>query len=372
MKKMNILQFICPTGLHGAEMWILALARNLDPEKINCHLAVTLESEDQNIEVYNRFLKLGLPGHKLEMQGRFDPKGLRKLCKLIQRENIDLIHTHGYKSDILGLIAAKITGIKTVSTPHGFENVNDFKLRMFIRLGCLMLRFFDKVAPLSEELESDMCRIGVSPEKVQMIMNGVDLDEAEAERNSQEPPLFDDPGEKRISYVGQMIYRKNIDDMIRAFDLLYKDHKNIRLLLIGDGPGRAELEEKAKASDAASKIEFLGYRTDRLKLVKESALFAMTSSLEGIPRCMMEAMAMGTPVAAYNIPGVDKLILHGETGLMAEFGQVEALKAQWEKLLFDEDFSAQMAEAGRQHVLEKFSGARMAVEYERLYQSLMV
>jgi len=371
-KKMNVLQFICPTGLHGAEMWILALAKNLDSERINCQLAVTLETEDQNIEVYNRFRAMELKAHKVEMRGRFDPLGIMKLCRLIRRENIHIIHTHGYKSDILGFIAARLTGIKAVSTPHGFENAKDLKLQMFIRLGCLMLRYFDRVAPLSEELEDDMHRIGVASYKIRRIMNGVDLDEIESERKINRHPIYSDPGEKRIGYVGQMIYRKNLGDIIKTFDLLYRDHKNIRLILIGDGPMKSELEDMAKTLPSSLQIEFLGYRADRLKIMKELNLFCMTSSLEGIPRCMMEAMALGIPVAAYNIPGVDKLIIHEKTGLMAEFGQPELLKECWKRLLFDNNFSAKTALTGRNHVIKNFSAKRMAEEYSLLYQDMII
>jgi len=369
--RMNVLQFITPAGLHGAEMWILALARNFDPRKINCQLAVTLESEDQNIEVYHRFRVADLEAHQIKMRGRFDPKGIMALCRLIREKKIDVIHTHGYKSDIMGLIAARITGIKAVSTPHGFDNAKNFKLQLFIRLGCLASRFFDQVVPLSEELESDMYRFGVSTAKVRMIMNGVDLDEVESEKRKGTVPIYPDPDEKRIGYVGQLIYRKRVDHLIDTFDLLYRDHENIRLIIIGDGPKRSELEEKARSLPSAFRIEFLGYREDRLRLVRELNLFCMTSSLEGIPRCMMEAMGMGIPVAAYNIPGVDKLIIHEKTGLMARFGQVEELKECWERLLFDEAFSTQIALNSRRHVMENFSARRMAHEYADLYHKML-
>ena len=81
---------------------------------------------------------------------------------------------------------------------------------------------------------------------------------------------------------------------------------------------------------------------------------------------------MGIPVAAYNIPGVDKLIIPKKTGLMAEFADVEGLKGCWERLLFDERFSAEMARNGRKHVVENFSAKRMADEYTRLYQEMVM
>lgn len=184
MRKINVLQFICPAGFYGAEMWILALAKNLDPISVNCQLAITRESEGQNIEIYNRFQSLGFDAQQIKMRGRFDPRVIYKLSRLINEEKIDIIHTHGYKSDILGLAAAKLAGIKAIATPHGFENSKDIKLQLFIRLGCLALKSFDRVAPLSKELHSDMIRIKVKPGKIILIKNGVDLKEIETERKS--------------------------------------------------------------------------------------------------------------------------------------------------------------------------------------------
>lgn len=367
MRKINVLQFICPSGFYGAERWILALAKNLDPTSVNCQLAVTRESADQDLEIFKRYQTLGLAGHLIPMKGRFDPGVILKLTKLIQKNQIDIIHTHGYKSDILGLIAAKTAGVKSVATPHGFENVKDFKLQLFIRMGCLSLKYFDKVVPLSDELKSDMQRIKIDPSRLRLIRNGVDLEEVEAERKRHTPAMYNDVSEKRIGYVGQMAYRKNIGDLIKAFDLLCQTHNNVRLILIGDGPQKHELEELARSKASFSKIEFLGYREDRLRILKEMDLFSMTSSLEGIPRCMMEAMALEIPVAAYNIPGVDNLIVNEKTGLTAEFGQVEDLKKCWERLLFDRQFFSKIAQNGRKHIVENFSARRMAEEYTALY-----
>jgi glycosyltransferase involved in cell wall biosynthesis len=84
----------------------------------------------------------------------------------------------------------------------------------------------------------------------------------------------------------------------------------------------------------------------------------------------MEAMALEVPVAAYRIPGVDKLILHDKTGLMADFGQVEDLKNCWERLLFNETLAREMARNGKEHILKNFSAQRMANEYKELYQEI--
>lgn len=374
MKPVNVLQFICPTGLFGAEMWILALAGGFDPEEIRCHLAVTHEGENQDIQLFDRFESLGLPAYKLPMKGRFDPLVLKKLLQLIRKKHIDIIHTHGYKSDILGVIAARLTGIRAVSTPHGFENADDVKLRLFIKTGCLSFRLFDRVVPLSDALKKNVHTMKVREEKIRLIRNGVDLREIESVRlNGKEFQLTEEScGKKKIGYVGQLAHRKNVDDLLTCFDLLYRENPNILLYLVGDGPMRAVLEKRAKSLACSKNILFFGYRTDRLRIMRHFDLFSMTSTLEGIPRCMMEAMALGIPVAAYNIPGVDQLIIHGKTGLMAKFGDIGELAQCWKKILFDQNLSAKLAVSGRDFVKAHFSGERMAKEYSDLYRDITV
>ena len=284
VREINVAQFICPLGFYGAEMWILALLKYLDPDRINCRLAITVEDERKNIDAFHHFRAAGLEVYQVRMKGRFDIRGIIELVRFIKSHRIDIINTHGYKSDTLGIVAAKIAGIKSATTPHGLSNIGSLKDRIYSWIGCCALKHFDCVVPLSEELQSDMVRIGVRPEKIKLIQNGVDLEEVEAERNHSREGAQTKRAEKIIGYVGQLIDRKNLKDLIAAFDLLNKDHDNVKLILIGDGAQRCELEKLVKSLPSATHIAFLGYRKDRLSLMKEMDVFSMTSSREGIPR----------------------------------------------------------------------------------------
>ncbi|PCJ34018.1 MAG: glycosyltransferase [Moraxellaceae bacterium] len=369
---LNVLQFICPTGFYGAERWILALARNLKPTEVICHLAVTTEPGNDDLEISNQYRKLGKTVFEVPMSGRFDVSVIVKLCRLIKNQQIDIIHTHGYKSDILGLIAARLTGIKAVATPHGFENAEDWKLKAYIGLGNQFLRAFDSLAPLSKQLCQDLDTIGVKSHKVTYIQNGVDLDEVEEQRLCNNNPIKQKKTKKRIGFLGQMISRKNITDLLNIYDELAKEHDNIELVLLGDGEDRVELQRHAETLASYPTMDFLGFRNDRLEWLHSFDIFVMTSTLEGIPRCVMETMAMGIPVAAYDIAGIDQLIEHEKTGLLAPLGDKEKLKAQWKKLLFDEDYAKQISLNAREFVLEHFSGKRMAKDYTNLFNSMIV
>jgi len=365
----NVLQFICSTGFYGAERWILALAKHLDTTKIRCDLAVTLEDNSQDLKLVKQYKEHCGDTFEIPMSGRFDVSVINKLVTLIRERNIHIIHSHGYKSDILGVIAAKKAGIQSIVTPHGFENADDFKLRTFIWLGCKSMKFANKVVPLSKQLCDDARKHGVKENSLVYIQNGVDLSEVEEQRlqtkviNTQE---------KSIGFVGQMISRKNIFDILDVFNDLCTKHNNLKLILLGDGEQREELEKYSQQLPYANKVEFLGFRDDRLELLQSFDLFVMTSSLEGIPRCLMEATAMGIPVAAYDIAGIDQLITHEKSGLLAKLGDKETLSSYWEKLLFDTKYATDLADNARAFVNNHYSGQRMANEYTELFQSMVL
>ncbi len=366
--KLNILQFICPTGFYGAERWILALAKNLPKDQINCDLAVTLEDNSKDLELVRHFRNSQCGNtYELPMNNRFDFSVINKLVSLIKTNEIDIIHTHGYKSDILGVIAARKAGIKCVVTPHGFENSSDLKLRFFIWLGCKAMAFSDTVAPLSPQLVKDSKKMGVKEQKIHYIQNGVDLSEVDEQRARL--PMVKE--KKRIGFIGQLISRKNVFDILDIFDELQTELENIELVLLGDGDQREILEDYAGKLSSNDSIHFLGFLDNRLEYLQSFDLFVMTSTLEGIPRCLMEACAMGIPVAAYNIPGIDQLITHNETGLLANPGDKSTLKNYWNKLLTDKTYADNLSDNARQYVLQHYSAKRMADEYLALFKSLV-
>jgi glycosyltransferase involved in cell wall biosynthesis len=271
----------------------------------------------------------------------------------------------------MGLIAARLAGIKAISTPHGFGEPSDLKLKAFIKLGKFALRFFDRVVPLSEQLVDESRAAGIADRKIQFVRNAVDLKEVEEFRLKKHRQT--DPGRKlKIGYIGQIIPRKKVDHILNIYNQIWLENNNIELQLLGDGESRAEMEKFAASLPSADSIHFLGFRNDRLELLSQFDLFVMTSSDEGIPRCLMEAIAMEIPVAAYNIPGIDQLVEHEKTGLLADYGDQQTLKQYWLKLLTDQSYAEELARHGRDFVNERYSGKRMATEYTDLYHTLLL
>lgn len=135
----KVLHFICSTGFYGAEKWILALANNSDRNLVTSELVVTREPTNLDLKLVSDFNALELQSHEVDMTGRFDHRAIRSLVKLIKEQEIDILHSHGYKSDILGIIAAKMAGIKCITTPHGFEKQKTGSLNYLLQQAAELL-----------------------------------------------------------------------------------------------------------------------------------------------------------------------------------------------------------------------------------------
>lgn len=364
----RVLQLICPTGYYGAERWITALLGASEDTDIEHHLAITDEPGASD-EVLQR---CGLPygrQHRIRMASKFDLFAIVRLVRLIRREGIDIVHTHGYKSDILGMLAARLAGVRSVCTPHGFENASDARLKAYLWVGGKAFHGFDRVCPLSRDIEKTLIEhYRVNPSRIQRINNGVDL--AEVEQAIQAPVARDD-SQFTIGYIGQLISRKNLGATLDAFARFHEKYPCSRLQLIGDGDERASLTEKTRQLGLSDSVEFLGFRNDRLAFLPSFDAFALTSSLEGIPRCLMEAMAAKVCVTAFDIPGVDVLIKQGQTGVLVNNNDIVGLSDAWMHLVLNPAEKDSLAAAGKFHVYTHFSAQAMEEAYASLYRDLM-
>ncbi len=369
-KKINVMQFICPSGFYGAERWILALVNSLDTDRFQGDMVLTSPDSNSDNPLVKMYPSAVGDTHVLQEYGRLSLRTIPELCRMIREKNVDIIHTHGYKSDILGLIAAKKTGIKCVATAHGYESNPAFKLGMYFKIGGMALKYFDIVAPLSPELYEYCESFDIKPERLRLISNGVDLTEIDA-MEPQQAGNSSAEGVRYIGYIGRLARHKYVKDLVSAFAILAPKFPELRLRIVGDGVEKETLELQARDLGLAERVDFLGFRDDRLNLMRDLELFCMTSSSEGVPRVMMEAMSLKRPVVAYNILGVDQLIFEGDTGLLAEFGDVEKFANQCEKFLNDPASAKLHGERARKLIEKDFSGQSLARKYGELFEELM-
>jgi glycosyltransferase involved in cell wall biosynthesis len=357
-----------PTGLYGAERWILALVRNLDPAIIRSSVTAIRDEPSAGAPVCEEAGKMGLDAYRIDAFGRVNAAAVSRLRRLLVEQKVSILHTHGYKTDVIGLLATLGTGCKVVATPHGWSTQAGWKLQVYEGLDRAVFPFFDAVVPLSSKLHSELKVLPGVGRKLHLINNAVDLSEVSGSAGiSSALQTWKQQGDFIVGYIGQLISRKGLDSLIEAFGRWEFPRK--RLVLVGDGPQAGKLKELASVSSYADRIHFAGFREDRLDWLRGFDIFVLASRLEGIPRCLMESLAARIPVIATEIPGCRDLITHEDTGLLVPVDDPMALAAAMNRLT-DRDLRSHLSGRGAAHVEQYYSAARMGREYQDLFREL--
>jgi glycosyltransferase involved in cell wall biosynthesis len=366
--RVRVLHLGSPTGLYGAERWILALINNVDRSKIDSAVAVIIDDPDLKADLCQQAELLHVPATKIVAYGKINLSAVTQLKTYIQENEIDILHTHGYKTDIIGLLATLGTKCRIITTPHGWSVNAGIKLKIYETLDRIALCFFDRVVPLSEELYAGLKLNPFVRNKLQLISNGVDLIDIDREEHiNSEINQWKSDGYFVIGYIGQLIPRKGLDLLLIA---LTKLQANWKLAIIGDGESQQELLQLARSLHLEDRIKFFGFRSDRLSYLRGFDLFVLPSHLEGVPRCLMEAMACRVPVVASDIPGCRDLIKNGINGLLFAQGDVHALQDVLTIVMNDAMHRKQLGHMGRKSIEDDWSASRMAVKYEQLYSDI--
>lgn len=366
----RVLQLGSPMGLYGAERWILALAKHLDRSKVKTWVGAVRDQAGLEVPLCREAEKLGLDTVVFDAPGRLNFSAVRQIRQFILANDIQILHTHFYKTDLLGLLATRGTACKIVTTPHGWSTNVDLKLRLYELMDRCIFPFMDAVAPLSEDLHNPLKGLPGLGKKLHFIRNGVDLSEIDScSRVAKELRPWRENSEFIVGYIGQLISRKGLDLLLNALAGI-KDIK-WRLALVGEGPEMVFLEVLARQLGIADRVRFFGFREDRLAFLRGFDVFVLPSRLEGIPRCLMEAMAAQIPIVASDIPGCNDLIVDNQTGLLHPPEDGEALAQSLKRIAVDPNFANGLTRNARESVMEKYSAARMAREYNDLYFNLV-
>jgi len=176
---------------------------------------------------------------------------------------------------------------------------------------------------------------------------------------------------ERLLCIGRFVETKGHVDLLEAFAALSRDHPELRLDLVGDGPDRGKLEQLSRSLGLADRVSFLGVLPSARVREEITAADAFvlaakphpSGRMDGIPVALMEAMASGAPTVSTRLSGIPELLIDGVTGLLVEPGRPEELVAALRRLVEDAELRARLGTAGRAHVERHFN---LESEVERL------
>lgn len=308
-----------------------------------------------------------------------DLKALFRLISIFRRENPDIVHTHTSKAGILGRWAAFFSAKKPVivHTPHGhifWGYFNRWKTDLFIFLERLTARITDRIITLTEQEKQDHLRFAVAAEeKFAVIHSGVEL------RNFLD--VFVDPEDMKeklgipqgsfvVGTVGRLTPVKGQKHLIEAAAKVVQQKPDSLFVFLGDGELLAGLTETASVLGIKDHLKFLGWRPDVADVMSAFDIFVLPSLNEGMGKVLVEAMALGKPIIASNVGGIQDLIRHGENGLLVPPASSAILADAILDLYENPDTRKKMGEAGK-GIAAKYGVGAMLRKIDDLYQDCL-
>jgi sugar transferase (PEP-CTERM/EpsH1 system associated) len=321
-----------------------------------------------------RFVSLHKPpGHGVQLYP--------KLVELFRELAPAIVHTRNLAA-LECQVPAWWAGVRArVHGEHGRDiDDPDGTVRRYQWMRRIYRPFVHRYVALSGDLSSYLQdRVGVPPGRVAQIINGVDIDRFRPSGSGRQPlagSAFDAPGLFVVGTVGRMMTVKAQPLLARAFvraiELAPWLSSRLRLVMVGDGPLRAEAEQVLVEGGLRELAWLPGERADVPDVMRGLDAFVLPSLAEGISNTILEAMASGLPVLATRVGGNHELVAEGTTGLLVNAGDVDALAQGLIALASDPAAAAALGLAGRQRVQARFSLPSMVAAYQSLYDELLV
>jgi glycosyltransferase involved in cell wall biosynthesis len=318
-----------------------------------------------------RAAALGVPVHRIQRRGKYDPAAVRQLAELIRSREIAVVHTHGYLANVVAGRAMAAAPCPLVTTVHGapepFGGVAGMKMRLNLWLDRrVMRRQGARVVAVAEHLAARLRAAGVPGEKIVVIHNGLAA-EATLPNREQARAAFGIGDGFAVAFVGRLEPVKDPALMVEVARKLTAQAPGATFLVAGDGPLLAETQAAVAASGLTEWFMFLGFVDDLGPVFAAADAYLLTSRHEGIPNAALEAMRAGVPVVAPSVGGLPEL-LAGLAGSLAASRTSDDLAGLL--LALAEDPAARQAarQAARARFVAEFTAEKMVGRLRRVYQ----
>lgn len=370
---------LTPVEFGGSERVCLNLLRNIDRDRFSVFpILLSRPWEPDNVfaqKLRNEgYVFRDIPVAMRRGEGVWRVvRSYRLLHAYLARGGFDLLHTNGYFADLIGVPAARALGIPCIATCHGFIG-NTTKLRFYNWLDRFALRFASRIMAVSEGVYGDLIESGVVSEKVCVVLNAVDAFMSEAGDTQGDRDCRKTPGFSRdyfvVGYVGRLSEEKGVGDLLAAFAEQAKPHPTLRLVIVGEGPQRCQLERWVVDLGIHDRVVFAGFQEDVSTWFRGMDIFVLPSLTEGTPMALLEAMAAGVPVVGTAVGGVPRLIRNGETGILVTPGRPGEIARAVEELIRNGAKRSHLAEGARRLVENEFGVSGWIEKIQSEYLSL--
>jgi glycosyltransferase involved in cell wall biosynthesis len=359
---LRILHIVHSMGFGGMESRIARLARGLPSATHRVEVVSFKPAQGGQVD-----LGPDVPHRLYPIPSGLHPRLLWGLARLVKAGRYDIVHTHNWSSMFYGIAAARLAGVPLIM--HGEHGLNrsDLEGIPWKRLWAqrLLARLAHWIVPVNGVIAAHARGAWkLDGSRMTVIPNGVDL-----ARFAPAPPPS---GGFTIGMVGRLDAVKDIGCALRALAVLMEKGRGdgIRLVLVGEGPARAELEAEAARLGVAGQVDYAGARPDVETWYGRFHLYLNTSVYEGMSNTLLEAMACGLPLVVSRVPGNADWLAEGGNALFFEAGDAAGLAEAIDRLRRDGDARAGLGKRNRARVEAEFDNARFIRTYIGLYARL--
>lgn len=350
--------------LGGAEVVMLQLSEEL---RSRGHTVFPIGPGGRDGWLRSAFRDLGFDFHTYDLQRPVDFECAERMAAQLAELDVHVVHSHEFVMGVYCAAAARIAGVRHVTTMHGNQQMLD-RLQRRISLRWAIHRTAATVAVSRDTGAHLEHRLRLRPGTVRIIRNGIPDRRGDRRRVRRELGVGDDT--LLILAVGSLMKRKGHRVLLEA--MLQVDRMERvapwRVVIAGEGAERADLEGFIAAHGLAERVRLLGNRNDVPDLQAASDIFVMPSLWEGLPLAVLEAMFAARPLIATTASGIPEAVRDGEEGLLIAPADAGALAQAVHRLLRDPGLRERLGLNARARAERDFSITAMADAYERLYR----
>ncbi len=388
-RPLKVVRIIARLNIGGPARHVLILCEGLDRFEFSSLLVHGMTGEREgnlHDEIRARHVHAAqVPELGRRVRPWSDLRALLRLVRLLFVEAPDVVHTHTAKAGTLGRLAAFVYNAArrrsrrclVVHTFHGHVFAGYFvgPVETAIRLAeRLLAKATDVVVSISESQKRELTSVHriADSDKVRVIPLGLELQSLlrlEPGASTLHTNAGWGMGDLVFGFVGRLVPIKDVVTLLEAFAGVIKQVPIARLLIVGDGPLRAELEEQARCLGIAEQVCFAGWQPSLPDVYRAIDVLMLTSRNEGTPVAIIEAMAAALPVIATDVGGISDVVADGHTGLLAPAGDSEALSDAMVRLATTPQERHELGSAGREVVRARFSAERLVADVSALYRN---
>jgi L-malate glycosyltransferase len=297
-----------------------------------------------------------------------------KMVDVIKYEKLDLLHVHyAIPHATSAYLAKKILGeqgIPFTTTLHGTDITLVGLEPSYLSAVKFSIENSDSVTAVSRFLrEKTLTNYGIVKD-IEVIPNFVDTQKYRRLELSKFRKQIAPNGEKILVHISNFRKVKRVPDTVRIFHEVQKEIPS-RLVLVGDGPDRSYTEQLCRELEICNNVIFMGKQSDLVEILSASDIFLMPSQSESFGLSALEAMSCGIPVVSSSVGGLPELQVQGETGYIAEFGDIDRMSRYTLELLKDENKYKRFSHAARTRAVEHFDISRIVPKYEEHYNKVL-